>query len=525
MINRLSKIALGALICSSPASAQMGRTGDWNTFGSDVQRTGWERSDFRLNKDTIKDFQFLWKMKLEEQAKGPRSLMPPVTIGTLISYRGFKELAFVGGSSNYIYAINADLGKMFWQRQLNYSSELPQAREATGPCGPGLAVVASLVSGFGRGAGAGAGRGNDAAPGRGPAPVGRGLAGGGGFGASRPVIVIGSDGRIHRLNTANGDDMAPPVNFLPANSRPSALNVYDNVVYTTTGHGCGAAPNAVWAADFHEAEPKVNSFRSNGGGFWGIGGPALLPDGTVLVQVGDGPLDPEAGKWSNALLVLNGRDLKLKSYFTPSGLASTVGKNAGMNAATPVAFTWRGTEVIAASAKDGRVYLLDAKSPGGQDHHTALARSPQLSAGDASERGIWGGMSSWEDPEGTRWLLVPVWGPLHSELKAPAGTGAIVAFKLAEQGGKPALTLGWVSVSMNSPLPPVIANGIVFALSAGGPHATLYALDGATGKELYSSKTQITAPASLTGLTVANGRVYFGTIDSTFYTFGIPMEH
>jgi outer membrane protein assembly factor BamB len=536
-MKRLTNTALSALACATLSFAQIARTGDWTTFGGDVQRTGSERSDFRLNKDTIKDFQFLWKMKLEEQPKGARSLTPPVTIGTLISYRGFKELAFVGGSSNHFYAINADLGKMFWQRQLTYSSELPQAKETAGPCGGGLTVMASLVSGFARGAGAGrglapapaGGRGtNDATPPRGPAnpPVGRGLAGSGGFGASRPVVVIGGDGRIHRLNTANGDDMAPPVNFLPPNSKPSSLNVYDNVVYTTTSHGCGAAPDAVWAADFNEEQPKISSFRSNGGGFWGLGGPALAPDGTVYVQVGDGPLDPESNKWSNATLALNGRDLKLKSYFSPAGLGAAPAKNVEMNAATPAVFTWRGTEMIAASGRDGRLYLLDAKAPGGPDHHTPLARTPPLSAGDAPDRGIWGGLSTWEDKEGTRWLLAPVWGPVHSELKppAPAAAGAIVAFRLVEENGKPALKLGWISGSMGTPVPPVIANGIVFALAT-GPHATLYALDGDTGKELYSSKNQVPAAAARTGLTVSNGRVYFGTVDSTFYTFGIPMEH
>ena len=55
--------------------------------------------------------------------------------------------------------------------------------------------------------------------------------------------------------------------------------------------------------------------------------------------------------------------------------------------------------------------------------------------------------------------------------------------------------------------------------------ATLYALDGATGKEIWSSKQLIAGPAALTGLTVANGRVYFGGTDSTFYCFGIPLEH
>ena len=104
---------------------------------------------------------------------------------------------------------------------------------------------------------------------------------------------------------------------------------------------------------------------------------------------------------------------------------------------------------------------------------------------------------------------------------------SIAAFKVEEQSGKPVLTQAWVSRDIGSPQPPVIAGGVVFALASGkaGTHATLYALDAATGRELYSSRNLVTAPAALTGMTVANGRVYFGTTDGTFYTFGMYMEH
>ena len=96
------------------------------------------------------------------------------------------------------------------------------------------------------------------------------------------------------------------------------------------------------------------------------------------------------------------------------------------------------------------------------------------------------------------------------------------------------LTQAWVSREMSSPLPPVITSGLVFVLSAGdymadgrpkgGSNATLVALDGATGKEMYSTGKQITAPGSLTGVTVANGRIYFTTTDNTLWAFGVFME-
>ena len=529
------------------ANAQLGRAIDVWTYGGDAQRTGFVKTDGRFTKDDVKNFQMVWKVKLEDQPKGLRSLTPPAMIGILISYRGFKELAFVGGSSDNFYAINSDVGKLFFHRPLTYSSEIPKIGEASGPCGGAVTVMAMLkpnaTSGGGRGRG----------PGGPPPPPPASLAargGAGGFGGSRPVWVLSSDGRLHWLNTANGDDSGTPVKFLPPNARASSLNMADNVIYTTTNQGCGGVPNAVWAIDLNGSEGVVKSFASNGGGFWGIGGVALGADGTVYAQTGDGPLDPASHKWSHTLLALNAKDLTLKQYFTPPNPASAAGKNVGMNSTTPLVFTYKGRETIVASG-NGRLYLLDGQAVGGSDHHTFLSRTAPVADTGSTDHGIWGGLSTWEDADGTRWVLAPVWGPVSADLRPAASNGgapngAIVAFKVEEQDGKPVLTPAWVSRDMSSPEPPAIANGVVFAVSAGeytrqvkeswggytaderpktAAHATLYALDAVTGKELFSSKNSITAPAALTGLTFANGRVFFGATDSTFYAFGLYMEH
>jgi hypothetical protein len=236
--------------------------------------------------------------------------------------------------------------------------------------------------------------------------------------------------------------------------------------------------------------------------------------------------------------------LKLEGYFTPPGSGSTK-KNLDMNETTPVVFEHKGKDLIVTAGKDGRLYLLDSASLGG-DHKTPLFRTAPLSAGagNSAEHGIWGSLSSWADTDGTRYVLAAVWGPLSAELKAPAANGAtpngaVVAFKLEEHEGKPGLTPAWVSRDMNSPAPPVIAQGVVFALANGAynrkikeskgtttledkpkGHATLYALDGASGKEMWSTGEQVKSAGSLTGLSVANGRVYFTTVDNTINVFG-----
>ena len=50
----------------------------------------------------------------------------------------------------------------------------------------------------------------------------------------------------------------------------------------------------------------------------------------------------------------------------------------------------------------------------------------------------------------------------------------------------------------------------------------LYALDPATGKELWNSGTTITSTASA-GLSAGTGQVYVVTSDNTVYAFGIPL--
>ena len=93
--------------------------------------------------------------------------------------------------------------------------------------------------------------------------------------------------------------------------------------------------------------------------------------------------------------------------------------------------------------------------------------------------------------------------------------------------GTPSLTPVWISRDLIDPAPPAIANGVVFALDGGNAstHATLYALDAATGKQLYSSGDAIESYTHLAGMSVGDGHVFFTTHDNTLYSFGIPLEH
>ena len=119
------------------------------------------------------------------------------------------------------------------------------------------------------------------------------------------------------------------------------------------------------------------------------------------------------------------------------------------------------------------------------------------------------GLAAWPDSNGTRWIYVAL----------PHGIGA---FKITDHDGKPVLEPAWTSRDLAAPVAPVVVNGLVFALSS--DPAILYALDAATGRELYSSGKAVTSPVNSSGLALANGHVCFGTADNTLYCFGIPTD-
>ena len=532
-----------AAVCLPLAHAQVGRVADWLTHGGDAQRTGWQKYETVINKESVKGFQLLWKLKLENQQRALYSIFEPLIMGRLITNRGFKEMAYVAGSSDNIYAVDADLGRILWQRHFEHAADVPQTQNPSWLCPGGLTatpVIPPPPTFGGRGGAA-------TSAGRGPAPAA----------PSRPMprglYVLTSDGSLHEMNLANGEDVMPPAKFIPPNGKPYSMNMIDNVVYTSTGQKCGGNPNGVYAMDLTSDDKKVSSFASNGGGIWGLGGPAIGTDGTIYAEVGDGEWDPAKGVYSDSVLALSPKELKLKDWYTPSNREWITKRDLDMNT-TPTVFPYRGRDLIVAGGKEGRLFLLDSQSLGGANHRTPLYRTPLIcnDETDFAGFGIWGGVASWEDSKGTRWVLAPVWGPLTKEVKFPvtngdAPHGSIVAFKVEEKDGKTVLSAAWVSRDMIIPAPPVIANGVVFALSSGefvrqanenqgglfnsqqraerSVHATLYALDGETGKELYSSGDSITSFTHFASMAVANGRVYFGTYDNTLYSFGIPIEH
>ena len=503
---------------------------DYLTEGNDPGRTGWMKDEKVFSLANVKDMKLLWKVKLESQPREMHNLFSPLIAERVATERGQREIAIVAGVSDDLFGIDVASGELIWKKR--YEKTFAPATEP---------VYHTLCLG-----------GQTAVPAMEQVSPGK-----------YTIYAISWDGRLHQIDAADGSNIVPPEKILPPNGKPYALNVVKGVVYTATAQGCGGVPNALYSFDL--ATRKASTFHPAGGGMWGRRGAAISPEGVVYMVTGDAMFSPETRSLGNAIVGAKldaNQQLQLVDYFAPRNANWMRARDLDMNV-TPMAFDYRGRKFLVGTSKECRVWLLDREALGGEDHRTPLHTTSLLCNDDQAfdAKGVWGAMAAWQDARGVQWVLVPFWGPVSRTFHAPIEhgrptMGGVAAYKLEEASpGQWRLNPAWLSRDMDMAEEVVVANGVVFAYGSGedttqtlpdlawnepkGPwvggglnpyserripnsrHATLYALDGQTGKELWSSGTQITSFNHWSGLTVANGRAYLGTFDGMLYSFGV----
>jgi outer membrane protein assembly factor BamB len=510
-----------AFLLSGVARAQGPPRGFWPVLDHDSAHNSWQKAETDITTATVaKGFKFLWKLKLGNRSAKSSSFSEPLLFPGLITARGFKDLA-LWADANTLYAVDSELGTLVWQK--DFKTAHPTCS------GSSLQVVTEAPQVIHFGAKPATPRPAIPPPPAAPlAPSARrlGIAAGGGYFGLRGVYVLTSDGYMHEQIMANGLDYAPPVKFFPGPIGSSfGLNINDKIIYTAAGPGCRNVPNSIWSIDLNSPDYTVASYKAQKLSVAGLTGPAIGQDGTAYITTGSGVDDPAAGVYRNSVVALDAKDLKVKDWYTPSNATKTKTSNA-----TPIVLTLKDKELIAAPGQDGNLVLLDSNSLGGPDHHTPLAQTDKVAK--STNRGAWESLASWQDKAGALWVFASIVGPVAPDVKfnnsnGPALHGSIVAFKVEDKDGNPVLTPSWISRDLKNPAPPTIANGVIFALDGGSAstHATLYALDAATGKELYSSGDAVETYTHLAGMSVGDGHVFFTTHDNTLYSFGIPLEH
>jgi len=253
--------------------------GDWLSYRGDPQGTGWQRHGKALTVANVKNLKLLWKRQLDD-----RSLSSPVIIGPTITHRGVRELVFVAGAGDNLYAVDADLGTLFWKRHFDVGAK----RQCFSGMPPTPVIEPDPDEDLSGDAVADDEDDDEAGP-------------------MRPLYAVDSDGKLHTIRVSDGTDSNTPVNFMPSNASYSGLNFWSGTVYAATYGGCGAS-DGLWSLDVGKAGAK-RFFVPGKGGRGVVMGKTGAVDGDVALRYkgreflveSDGPLHLlDAGNFSMA---------------------------------------------------------------------------------------------------------------------------------------------------------------------------------------------------------------------------------
>jgi outer membrane protein assembly factor BamB len=543
----LQKLAAAPQAAAAPAEPA---ANDWPTWGYDQERTGWNRGETTLNKSNVGKMKVLWSTKLDVPLnKDVLSTMTAPVIASGMQVGGKTlDVMFVLGANDTLYALNAQTGARLWQKA--FPNPQTAATQASWLC-PNTANDTPTID------------------------KKRGI-----------VFFIPSDGKLRGLSVSDGSQMLAPVQMVAPFARAWSLNLIGDVVYSPSGRACGevqdnepvmkaaalsgrrraipgvlhdaSAVNAVNTADLQH--PVVTHFFTSGArpaAPWGRGGAVKGPDDSVLVETSNGLYDPAAGNYSESILRISPQAARLMDSFTPENWRDNLAHDMS-GSASPTIFEFSGKTIVAASQKESVLRLLDADKLGGDNHMTPLWASPKLGndkkIGTDPGQGVWGAVTTWESPDKRRFLYLPMQGPASADQpQVPVTNGAvhngtILAFEVVNKNGQISAEPRWSGTNMIMPDPPVVANGVVYALSTGGQawqnyakpggprlpwpvsavlrstpvdNMKLYAYDAETGKQLFDSGKMMTDWVHFSEPVVALGKVYVVTHDAHVYAFGL----
>ena len=509
---------------------------DWLSYNYDRERSGWNRGETALSPKTVGKMKLLWNTQLTTASRALvlSTLTAPVVAAGVSTPDGAKDLVFSFGIDDVLSAIDANTGKIVWQK--SFPNTLQPLRKPSISCSNTEQATPAIDK------------------------------------AKGVIYFTASDGKLRAAHLADGSEAMTPIDMVQPFSRNWSLNVVDNVVYTTAGRGCGGGATQpmefgnVSAVDVSDpTHPQLSRFYTGKGrpaGPWGATGVAWGPQG-AYVTTADGPNNPGSGIYGDMVLAIRPHAWGLSDSFTPTHWRYVNARDLDFGSGGPLLFAFGKRNIVATASKESVIYLLDADNLGGVDHMTALYQSPRMGNDiqDFQAQGVWGSLAASLDDKGQRWLYTPMWGaPAKAGPKFPMSygdvtNGSVMAFTVEDNNGKPTLQPQWMSRDLNMASPPVVANGIVYALQTAEstvqvpksvfnpdgsrkpfnpdenannrimvPHATmtLFAFDATTGKELWSSeKAMDTNTVHFTQPVVALGKLFVVDHAGHLWAFGL----
>jgi outer membrane protein assembly factor BamB len=484
---------------------------DWNTFGDDLKRSGYNAAEATLSAGNItaNSLKLSWSTDLGAAI----TTQPLVATGVAIGGVPMTVL-YIGAENNIFYALNADTGAIIWKNTALGSSQSKNCAEV-----PGGQFGITGTATYDKAAGV--------------------------------VYVADANDNVNALNMVTGlKEWSTNVLFDPNTNTivgaPSqdhiygALTLNKGMLYVETASFCEDVPpfhgriaaistatHTVVAAFF---PGRTSSGKSGtgycGGGIWGMGGASIdsvtndifVGTGNIVTATAGGCTANSSGEtypYGDAIVQLDA-NLNLISFST----ATIGGKNVSNDSdygATPMLYNVSSCpfEQLSAKNKVGYLYTYSVGTSG-------LSAEQQLHVGQSTSAGQFIGVPAFDPVTG----LVFVGNPNAN------GAFAHGLNALQEIGGCNGLNIDWkASVGSSNATSqdneaPTVANGVVYFTD--GVDNKVWAFDAQTGAQLWNSGTIIGSPCTSYGLAcgtfgapTVDGRVFVGSFNHKLYAFGL----
>jgi glucose dehydrogenase len=114
----LSAALVFTLFIQATLAQSLSPARDWTTWGYDQERSGWNRGETSLTIHNVSGLRFLWSAQLSTPPKGVvlSTLTAPLVAEGVSTAQGAKNLLFLLGADDTVFALDADTGKVFWQK-------------------------------------------------------------------------------------------------------------------------------------------------------------------------------------------------------------------------------------------------------------------------------------------------------------------------------------------------------------------------------------------------------------------------
>jgi outer membrane protein assembly factor BamB len=445
MVRLLSTLTAVAYLLG--ATLLPARAVNWPVFGYDPARTGFNSAEHTLTVRNVRRLRERWQLSF---GGGAAEDSTPIFLERVRVGRHYEPMLFATTTNGTTYGIEATTGQILWK----FATHGPRSTTAT------------------------------------PAADPSGLA----------IYVPGVDGKVHKLDAANGQELHTagfPVRItrMPSTEADDApLNVANGYLYATlsayndqdelpyAGHVVGVNLSSGQTTVFNamcsdkRGLPGPHSCPQQRSGIWGRGGVAVDPDssmsGRIYFATGNGDFDANAGghDYGDSVISISEDLSSLLGTYTPSDYKQLENGDVDLGSTSP--------GLLPAQPSSQTPWML---VQGGKDAVLRLlnrAALPGPMAGGELQTidlpaGLFSAPAVWTDPMNDAWVFLG----LPTEVEA---------YRLQTNGSGISQLVGMWRNSAGSTsegTSPVVANGIVFVAFDGA----IVALNASTGTELWSS--------------------------------------